>query len=353
MGTHDRSADEYYAQLDQFEKRCIHLVKTGQPYLAVILCHELYRYTYPVEPYTDFTHDDPVPFMNRHIQSLMNLADTFPAAVRPYTFAMKSEEEAGRTLEKETSDLYSGLWKNFNRETLTEESLKLVKNRIPASVIESDIKGARVLDMGCGSGRYSIALSLLGAREVVAVDYQAKAFKAAEEYCQNNGLMVKFQETNVLDLPFEDASFDFVFSNGVLHHTSSIEKGISELTRVLKTPGKAFLYLYGSGGIFWTTRDVMRKIFRHIPLDYTKEVLNIIGMPKNRFIFCDTWYVPVETHTKEKELHALLSRLGFTFEKVISSNAFDIDYPVHESRIPQAKEMWGEGDHRYILMKNR
>lgn len=351
MEPHDMNTDEYYIQLDLFEKKCISLVETGQPYLAVILCHELYRYTYPVEPYMNFTHDDPVPYMNRHICSLNDLADTFPAIVRPYEFSMKSEAESGLSLEKETSDLYSGLWKNFDKETLTKESLILVKNRIPDAIIQSEIKNARVLDMGCGSGRYSIALSLLGAKEVVGVDYQAKAFQAAKDYCEKNGLNVKFHESNVLDLPFEDASFDFVFSNGVLHHTSSIEKGLRELSRVLKKPGKAFLYLYGSGGIFWTTRKVMRKIFAHIPLDYTKTVLNLIGMPQNRFIFCDTWYVPVEMHTKEKELHQLLTSLGFTFQKVVSSNAFDIDYPVQEGKIPRAKEMWGEGDHRYILTK--
>lgn len=351
MGSHDMEVNKYYTQLDHFEKRCNRLVENGQAYLAVILCHELYRYTYPVEPYTHFTHDNPVPFMNQHIRGLIGLADSFPAMVRPYAFIPENRAESGSTLEKETSDLYSGLWKNFNRETLTEESLKLVKNRIPDAIIRSKIKNARVLDMGCGSGRYSIALSLLGACEVIGVDYQAKAFAAAQEYCRQNSLNVKFQESNVHELPFEDASFDFVFCNGVLHHTSSIERGISELSRVLKKPGKAFLYLYGSGGIFWTTRNVMRKIFRNIPLDYTKTVLNTIGMPQNRFIFCDTWYVPVETHTKEKELHQLLTRMGFTFEKVISSNAFDIDYPVHEGKIPLAKEMWGEGDHRYILTK--
>jgi len=351
MSLHDMDINEYYTQLDLFEKKCIRLVETGQPYLAVIICHELYRYTYPVEPYTNFTHDNPVLYMNQHIQKLIGLADTFPTIVRSYTFIPENHEESGITLEKETSDLYSGLWKNFNKETLTEESLKLIKNRIPESIIHNEIKNARVLDMGCGSGRYSIALSLLGAKEVVGVDYQAKAFLASQEYCNKKSLNVKFQEANVLNLPFEDASFDFVFCNGVLHHTSSIEQGIGELFRVLKKPGKAFLYLYGSGGIFWTTRKVMRKIFKRIPLDYTKNVLKMMGMPHNRFIFCDTWYVPIETHTNEKELRQLLIGKGFRFEKIISANAFDIDYPVYEGKIPGAKEMWGEGDHRYILTK--
>lgn len=345
------NADEYYTRLNTFEERCNQLITRGQPYLAVILCHELYRYLYPVEPYANFTHDNPVFFITAHISKLLELADTFPEIVSPYLMSMDTPSNADLSLEKETSDLYSGLWAGFTRETLTEESLKLVKNRIPERIVRSSIKDAKVLDMGCGSGRYSIALSVLGAKSVTGVDYQAKAFKAAEKYCTQNSLDVKFQEGNVLNLPFESESFDFIFCNGVLHHTSSIERGVTELFRLLKKPGKAFLYLYGSGGIFWTTRIVMRRIFSKIQLDYTKHVLTMIGMPPNRFIFCDTWYVPVETHTKEADLHKMLRNIGFHFEKVISSNAFDIEYPIREGKIPSAKEMWGEGDHRYILEK--
>lgn len=351
MALQNMDVNEYYNKLDQLAERCDRLISHGQPYLAVILCHELYRYTYPVEPYANFTHDNPVIFMNDHITKILELADTFSTVVMPYSIDMDIKNEAGISLEKETSDLYSGLWKNFDKETLTQESLKLIKNRIPDQIVKSSIKNGRILDMGCGSGRYSIALSLLGAGEVIGVDYQAKAFAAAQDYSSRNSLNVKFQESNVLNLPFENESFDFVFCNGVLHHTSSIEKGIRELSRVLKKPGKAFLYLYGSGGIFWTTRNVMRQIFKKIPLGYTKNILNIIGMPPNRFIFCDTWYVPVETHTKEKDLHEMLTACGFAFKKVVSSNAFDIDYPIQEGKIPMAKEMWGEGEHRYILTK--
>lgn len=341
---------EYNDKLAKFEKKCYDLIDNGQPYLAVILCHELYRFTYPVEPYAGFIHDNPVVFMNGKIGQLLLLADHFSSVVNPYSFKLNNTTQKEEKLEKETSDLYSRLWKDFERTTLTEESVRLLKNRLPESLIKESIRNARVLDMGCGSGRYSIALATLGAKEVTGIDYQGKAFSAAEKYCEKNTIPVTFREANVLDLPFEDESFDFVLCNGVLHHTSSIEQGVNELYRVLKKDRKAFLYIYGSGGIFWTTRNILRKVFKRIPLDYTKEILNTIGMPKNRFIFCDTWYVPVEKHTKKKDLEIMLKKIGFGFEKVISRNDFDIDYAL-EKRIPMAKEMWGEGDNRYILTK--
>lgn len=341
---------EYYDKLAEFEKVCSDLIDNGQAYLAVILCHELYRFTYPVEPYASFVHDNPVVFINRKIRQLLKLADQFSSVIAPYSFSLAITADKKEQLEKETSDLYSGLWKEFERKTLTDESVRLLKNRLPDSVIKKNIRNSKILDMGCGSGRYSIALAALGAKEVTGVDYQGKAFRAAQEYCERKAIPVMFREANVLDLPFKDESFDFVLCNGVLHHTRSIEMGIRELYRVLKNDRKAFLYIYGNGGIFWTTRNQLRNVFKKIPLEYTKCVLNTIGMPKNRFIFCDTWYVPVEMHTKKRDLELMLKKAGFGYNKVISRNDFDIDYAL-EKQIPMAKEMWGEGDHRYILNK--
>jgi hypothetical protein len=77
-------------------------------------------------------------------------------------------------------------------------------------------------------------------------------------------------------------------------------------------------------------------------------VLRAMGMPSNRFIFCDTWYVPVETHTTREELEKMLSENGFSYQKIISGNPFDLDKALEED-IPQAAAMWGEGEHRYML----
>ena len=129
-----------------------------------------------------------------------------------------------------------------------------------------------------------------------------------------------------------------------------LERGIAELARVLRPGGSGFLYLYGAGGIFWETRAALRRIFEHIPLDYTKTVLDVIGMPANRFIFCDTWYVPVERHVTTEELEAMLARERLEFEKVVGRNAFDLDGAIARG-VKGAREMWGDGEHRYVVSK--
>jgi len=91
------------------------------------------------------------------------------------------------------------------------------------------IKDKVVLDVGCGSGRYTYALKLLGAKEVTGLDEGERARTWPSSMTYKKG--------GVLSLPFEDRSFDFVFSNGRLSHLVELEKGIKESHRVLKPGG--------------------------------------------------------------------------------------------------------------------
>lgn len=343
---------EYEVLLRRFVRTCEDLVKDGRPYLSVVLCHELSRFLYPAEPYLSFKHSQPVHFMKKKIRELIEWAEFSGKAVGRYpaAFPLNGRWAGGEGLEKRTSDLYSELWQDFDEETLWRESLNLLRSKLPAEVIRSAVVNKRVLDMGCGSGRYAIALARLGAREVLAVDFQRKSFAKAQSVSRKRRLPIRFREANFLSLPFKEGSFDFVFCNGVLHHSRSIEKGLWELKRVLKEGGKAFLYLYGAGGIFWKTRSALRRIFKQIPLSYTRATLELMGTPPKRFIFCDTWYVPRETHTPRKKLEGMLRKLGFSFRKVVSQDPFDLNRPL-QSALRGARAMWGDGENRYLLEK--
>lgn len=347
MGNLSVLETEFYTDLDHFKTLSLKLIDNGQPYAAVVMSHELFRFLYPVEPQVNFKHTDPVPYSVQHIKKLLAYGEQALASVHGYGFDMSQYEVAdAELLETRTSDLYSSLWAQFEDGTLTRESRQLVESRIPADVIETHIKGKRVLDMGCGSGRYSLALALLGAGEVLAVDFQGKAFRRSEQLAKEAKLPITFQEANVLELSYADRSFDFVFSNGVLHHTRDWRKGVQEFARLMKASG--YLYLYATGGFFWTARRVMREIFSHIPKSYAQSVLKLIGMPGNRFIFMDTWYVPVEGHLVRSELEDLLTKSGTRFRHLQSQVPFDPDYGL-SLNLPGGEMMWGEGEHRYLV----
>ena len=336
----------YQSRLEVLVDRWERLVAAGLSYMAVVSAHELVRYLYPHEPVIGFTHQDPLPFVMGLVDKLTALADASLAAVSGYPTRV-GEAPSAASIETKTSSLYSDLWEAFDRKTLERESLALLRNRISPELIETHVRGKRLLDVGCGSGRYTLALAAVGA-DVVGVDYQARSFARAAELAKANRISASFQEANVLELPFADESFDFVFCNGVLHHTSSMERGLDEYVRVLRRGGAGFLYLYGSGGIFWHTRARLRLLFQKIPYEYTQRVFGVMGVPGNRFVFCDTWYVPLERHTSRTEIEGLLAERGTKAQKLISKNLIDLDCAL-ERGVKDAAVMWGDGDNRYLV----
>ncbi|MBC8116857.1 MAG: class I SAM-dependent methyltransferase, partial [Candidatus Saccharimonas sp.] len=77
------------------------------------------------------------------------------------------------------------------------------------------LKGLRVLDAGCGGGRYSKVCGEAGAT-VIGADHSAAVSKA-RQLCSHLP-NTTFVQADLKRLPLEPASFDFVFSIGVMHH---------------------------------------------------------------------------------------------------------------------------------------
>lgn len=101
----------------------------------------------------------------------------------------------------------------------------------------------KLLEVGCGIGVDSIQLAKCGF-DVTAVDLTESALQVAKEFAVRRGVDVNFQLGNAEGLDFADASFDAVYSFGVLHHTPDIEKAVAEVRRVLKPGGTAYIMLY-------------------------------------------------------------------------------------------------------------
>jgi len=101
--------------------------------------------------------------------------------------------------------------------------------------VKSIPKGAKVLDIGCGNGKYMHLNHEIG---IVGVDLSMELVKI----CQAKGFNV--QQADCLDLPFEDGEFDRCLSIAMLHHISTVTrrmKAISEALRVLKERGELIL----------------------------------------------------------------------------------------------------------------
>jgi 2-polyprenyl-3-methyl-5-hydroxy-6-metoxy-1,4-benzoquinol methylase len=125
-----------------------------------------------------------------------------------------------------------------------------LKTREPGLVLQYTqlsrdwFSGKRVLDAGCGSGRFSWAMASLGAT-VVAVDQSPAGVAHTRQACAEFGDRVTVRQhdlTQPLDLP---ADFDLVWSYGVLHHTGDTYGAFRNVARLVKPGGYIFLMLYG------------------------------------------------------------------------------------------------------------
>ena len=265
--------------------------------------------------------------------------------------------ESRGEIESFTQGVYGDLWKEFNQETYADETLRSLKDRLVKNNIDlSWFKDKTCLDAGCGGGRYTVALSRFGTKKVTGLDMTDKGLKEAEK--RANLLKAKnvfFKRGNVLNMPFPNSSFDFVLSNGVLHHTVNTEKGISEIARVLKKNGKIFLYLEGKGGLFWDLFYLARKILKNIPEKKSVLILKTIGLPGNRiFYFIDAFYVALQNWVTPVEVERWLKRYGFTRITRLYRGA---DYDRNEYLFnPDKKHKYstlvhGAGQIRYIAEK--
>ena len=103
------------------------------------------------------------------------------------------------------------------------------------------------LDAGCGSNvNGTRALLDLGAKKVHAFDLDESIFEIAPKFLKKFEGKYELKTGNVLDIPYDDNFFDFVFCSGVLHHTTDFFNGLSELARVTKHGG--VLYFSTLGG---------------------------------------------------------------------------------------------------------
>ncbi len=99
-------------------------------------------------------------------------------------------------------------------------------------------KDGKYLDIGCGTGNYTSALSQKGL-EIIGVDPSEIMLKEAYKK-GDNVLWVKGQAES---LPFNDEHFDGILGTLTLHHWSDLEKGFQELHRVVKSSGKVVFFI--------------------------------------------------------------------------------------------------------------
>jgi len=128
---------------------------------------------------------------------------------------------------------------------------------------------SRILDCGCGPGSITVGLAQWAPEgQTVGVDIGAEQLDGARAFARDLGLEnVAFRQGDIFDLPFDDNSFDVVFSQAVLIHIPDREKAVAEFKRVLRPGGLVALRegIFGSI-IIWPEDALVREMYRIIAL---------------------------------------------------------------------------------------
>jgi SAM-dependent methyltransferase len=114
-----------------------------------------------------------------------------------------------------------------------------------AELLAAELPAERLLDAGCGDGRYLgvLARAPEPPQQVVATDISERILATAAATGRRDapGLPVEFLRANMEQLPFADSHFDLVFSSQVIEHLLDPAAGARELARVLRPGGRLVL----------------------------------------------------------------------------------------------------------------
>ncbi len=219
----------------------------------------------------------------------------------------------GKNIAKETGELFGSLFVAFDEVNFLK-SVDLFKRRFEENNFDMDyFKDKKCLDLGCGGGRYSIALSLLGAGHVTGVDVSETGIADAKMRAEK--LNITNTDFVVYDgdiLPFEDETFDCIIWSGVLMHMENPELAMQEVSRIVKKSGMIYMLVYATGGVRWPMVNQLRNLSSYITLEKMDLAFKTSGLDVNkRRTYLDDLYVPLIDFYTFDRLNKLLLKNGF------------------------------------------
>ncbi|MBI3836768.1 MAG: class I SAM-dependent methyltransferase [Planctomycetia bacterium] len=154
--------------------------------------------------------------------------------------------------------------KNWLRflDSLNDARILEAERSLTSMLRSADLEGTSFLDVGSGSGLFSLAARRLGAR-VHSFDYDPKSVACTRElknrFCPADPLW-NIDEGSVLDRAFLTSlgQFDIVYSWGVLHHTGAMWQALENATIPVAAGGRLFIAIY-NWQPYWTRLNTWLK----------------------------------------------------------------------------------------------
>ncbi|MDG1146376.1 MAG: bifunctional demethylmenaquinone methyltransferase/2-methoxy-6-polyprenyl-1,4-benzoquinol methylase UbiE [Flavobacteriales bacterium] len=170
-------------------------------------------------------------------------------------------------------------------------------------------KPQNILDVATGTADLAIAMMKIKPFNVVGIDISNGMLEVGRKKIKQQDLekTIQLQQADSEDLPFEDATFDAVTVSFGARNFENLQKGLSEMARVLKPGGKIYILEFSKPTLF---------PFKQLYDFYFKFVLPLIGklLSKDNAAYS---YLPesVKAFPHGKELNSIIENCGYTNAK--------------------------------------
>jgi SAM-dependent methyltransferase len=181
--------------------------------------------------------------------------------------------------------------------------------------------GKRVLDAGCGIGRWTLGFLRLGCH-VTAADQSQRGLLALRRYMDAlapEAVLEGRLETLRADLlaPPEELRgrrFDLVYSFGVLHHTGDTRRALANVAGLTAEDGLLFLYLYGArslDALRWSVLVGLRALLALLPFKAKARTLRLLLPGRDPHQAFDTFSPLINDSYRHETVEGWLHELGF------------------------------------------
>jgi len=187
--------------------------------------------------------------------------DTF-TGLAGYRMPYRECEEGERFIQQSFTEQWNLTQESALSFVRTDDDLVTLNRHVWLQWIKPGQQFHSVLNVGCGIGQETMALrEIVDAKEILAVDLNFALLQAGRRYKTVRN--VQFVVCSLFHLPFRKASFDLVYSQGVIHHTWSTRAAFRSIASFVTKGGYLFIWVYGlddhltltnSAGQSWANR---------------------------------------------------------------------------------------------------